>query len=151
VGRVDRKSDNLFPLPPHHPIDYSLVYSTSLISSVSASRLSDPTVPSPSQPSKYLVGLSVFHQLHCLSRIRRLLHPERYPWQLGANISAVETRVHDNHCVDLIRQALMCAGDVSPIHWEWKEDVGMALPSAKGKHTCRRWEGIMQWAKEHNT
>jgi hypothetical protein len=56
------------------------------------------------RPETFLTGLSVFHQLHCLNRIGKLIHPDRYPWQLAVNLSAEETRIHDNHCADLVRQ-----------------------------------------------
>ncbi|OAG09274.1 tat pathway signal sequence [Paraphaeosphaeria sporulosa] len=123
-------------------------YATSAIAPSLAQRLNEPTSPSPNEPDRYLVGLSVFHQLHCLSRIRRLLHPDRYP-RSYFNLSAAETAVHDAHCVDLIRQTLMCHADISPVTWEWNERMGMALPSAKTMHVCRRWEPIWEWAVEH--
>lgn len=66
-----------------------------------------------------------------------------------ANVSVSETIIHDNHCVDLIRQALMCNADISPIRWEDNEKLGVPVPSAKTVHTCRKWDGIMAWAAEH--
>jgi UDP-N-acetyl-D-mannosaminuronic acid transferase (WecB/TagA/CpsF family) len=96
-----------------------------------------------------MTGLSVFHQLHCLNRIRKLLHPERYPWKLAPNLSELETHIHDNHCVDLIRQALMCNADISPIKWEMNAKLGIPLPSAKTVHTCKKWDSLMDWAADH--
>ena len=149
MGNLNRR--HYFPhSPSYYGSDMSIDYATSLIPLSQASLLPFSTATSPSNPSLYLTGLSVFHQLHCLNRIRKLLHPERYPWQLSANLSEAETRIHDGHCVDLIRQALMCNADISPIQWEWSEKMGMALPSARTVHTCRKWEGVWKWAKDHS-
>ncbi|KAK3214205.1 hypothetical protein GRF29_28g2310034 [Pseudopithomyces chartarum] len=61
--------------PPHHPLTHTdpplplSEYATSLISPSQASHLPFLTASSPTTPTKYLTGLSVFHQLHCLNRI----------------------------------------------------------------------------------
>jgi hypothetical protein len=129
--------------------DWYQEYATSGIPLSQAKRLPFSTAPASNDTETFLTGLSVFHQLHCLNRIRKLLHPERYPWQLAENLSADETRIHDHHCVDLVRQALMCNADISPIQWEMNERFGVALPSAKTAHTCRKWDNIMRWAEQH--
>lgn len=40
--------------------------------------LHTPTLPIPGTED-YLVQLDVWHQLHCLNDLRKLLYPERYP------------------------------------------------------------------------
>jgi hypothetical protein len=53
------------------------------------------------------------------------------------------------HCVDSIRQSLMCNIDVSTVFWEYNEDAKRSVPSAQTTHTCRDWDRIHQWAVEH--
>jgi len=58
----------------------------------------------------YLGMTEVFHLLHCLDSIRRATYPEYYPERLKENQFGL--RIHDDHCIDIIRQRLMCTGDV---------------------------------------
>lgn len=54
--------------------------------------------------------------------------------------------VHRDHCLDQIRQSLMCFGDLSPAPFAAWE--GFHLSIAEGRtHTCRKWEGISDWVK----
>jgi hypothetical protein len=78
-------------------------------------------------PGYYLAELEIYHQLHCLvewnaspggrylwmlqNQIRQALHPKYYPnWGMHT-IGARE--FHIDHCVDRIRQGLMCNADTS--------------------------------------
>ena len=53
---------------------------------------------------------------------------------------------HLDHCVDSIRQSLMCSSDISTVVWAWDESRQMTLPLANVTHTCRDFEAIRQWA-----
>lgn len=96
-------------------------------------------------------GASLFHQLHCLMNIRKHL------WGLETaakshNTSALETlyanQDHMTHCLDFVRQALMCAGDMT---LEWpdfvKDDVGNAVrvDGQNIPHQCRSWVSCLVW------
>lgn len=41
-------------------------------------KIGKTSVAIPSRPGKYLAKLAVFHQLHCLDRIRRFVHNDYY-------------------------------------------------------------------------
>lgn len=43
-----------------------------------ARRLPNYTVGIPGKDGEYIIGLDVFHQLHCLNMFRKLMYPERY-------------------------------------------------------------------------
>lgn len=43
----------------------------------------------------------------------------------------------------------MCGADISPIQWEVDGRLGEPVPVARTVHTCRRWEGVVEWAREH--
>lgn len=88
----------------------------------------------------YLFTLSMFHQLHCLDEIRKSLDPEAYPdhdW----------TGQHRRHCVGILRQAVMCNGDISMDVVQWSEKLQMMLPRPDVLHSCRNFERIRDWAK----
>ncbi len=43
----------------------------------------------------------------------------------------------------------MCHGDVATVYWQWGEKKRTPIPSLAITHTCRDFEAIKQWAKEH--
>lgn len=55
---------------------------------------------------------------------------------------------HLSHCIDAIRQSLMCSADISPISWHWNEEVGKLRPIENSTHTCRDFGAIQQWARD---
>ena len=52
------------------------------------------------------------------------------------------------HCLDPLRQAIMCHGDTSLITFKW--GTKQPVPSANWStpHTCRSWEALEEWNKE---
>lgn len=58
-----------------------LIISTVGISTITPEEtkyLRTPTLHIPGQDDKYLIELDVFHSLHCLNDLRKLLYPERF-------------------------------------------------------------------------
>lgn len=51
---------------------------------------------------------------------------------------------HLEHCLDRLRQAIMCHGDLTPSPLYRFEGYPVALGKS-GKHTCRKFEPIRQW------
>ncbi|EMF16825.1 uncharacterized protein SEPMUDRAFT_28993, partial [Sphaerulina musiva SO2202] len=93
---------------------------------------------------KLLVGLEVFHGLHCLNMIRWGLYRETYV----VLVSPEETELHLEHCVDYLRQYIQCNADLTPM---WTGDMGgghlMVKPYTP--HTCRDFDQITQWIDDH--
>jgi hypothetical protein len=52
------------------------------------------------------------------------------------------------HCVDLIRQSLMCSSDIGTIYWRWNEKRGRTLANTQTTHVCRNFEKIREWASK---
>ena len=50
----------------------------------------------------------------------------------------------------MLRNAIMCAGDVSVITYNWKK--GHEAPKAyfKSVHSCQKWDRIEEWRRIHN-
>lgn len=70
-----------FYLSYHLRISYANLASvgTSGISNEEAKNLPYPTVPVPDSEDDSLIMLDVWHQLHCLGTLRRMMYPEVWP------------------------------------------------------------------------
>lgn len=56
-------------------------------------RLDISSVKAPGQPGMYIAGLSVFHELHCLKRLRQYMWVDHY----FPNQTAEESRLNRMH------------------------------------------------------
>ncbi|KAJ6504968.1 hypothetical protein C8R45DRAFT_1090732 [Mycena sanguinolenta] len=56
---------------------------------------------------------------------------------------------HLDHCVDWIRQSLMCAGDTSVVVWQWDPAPSITTFQGSVAHTCRNFEKLREWGKKH--
>ncbi|KAI0474683.1 hypothetical protein F4859DRAFT_504525 [Xylaria cf. heliscus] len=78
----------------------------------------------------YVANLEVFHYLHCLNQIRQFTYKEHYATHMAEWIEKdhrtivdmnvtdpnnVLDRTHVDHCIDALRQQLMCSADVVPL------------------------------------
>ncbi|PPJ53184.1 hypothetical protein CBER1_11733 [Cercospora berteroae] len=116
-----------------------------------ARKLDIQTLPLPDTDT-YLVDLDVFHQLHCLDILRMALYPDRYKyWQYlpdgRVNIGVTDFH-HWEHCVDGLRQAIMCHGDISPLQYRINGINGILAKDLATRHTCRNFEKLRDWAKQ---
>jgi len=85
---------------------------------------------------------SMFHQLHCVDKLRRALDNPDDP---------VATIPHLQHCLNYLRQMLICASDVTlePEGFDPSRDVTEA--SGVGvTHTCRDSSAIYETINENN-
>lgn len=74
---------------------------------------------------------------------KKVLEPEVF--EPGGTLE----KAHLNHCVEGLRQALMCAADISIIPWSWDDGAQKALPSSQIVHSCRNFDRIRDWAERH--
>ncbi|KAE8356752.1 hypothetical protein BDV28DRAFT_163765 [Aspergillus coremiiformis] len=118
--------------------------------------LDTPTIPIFGT-KKYLVQLDVWHELHCLNDLRKTLYPERYTdssldslkFPNGTINRDTDMFRHWDHCIDSIRQTLMCHADVSPIPFHINVPARKGIfPRLATTHTCRNFTKIQDWAKE---
>ncbi|KAJ5166341.1 uncharacterized protein N7482_005122 [Penicillium canariense] len=99
----------------------------------------------------------MFHSLHCLNAIRIELdedyyskHPHPHHADLeqairnSTNFPDNWDRIHRDHCLDQLRQAIQCHGDLSPVPvYHYNNDrVGLGVEQV---HTCRKWEPMRKW------
>ena len=55
------------------------------------------------------------------------------------------------HCLDLIRQQLMCQADTTMFGTMWFDKDGLTtiIPDFNHAHRCRDFDAIRDWAREH--
>lgn len=62
-------------------------------------------------------------------------------------------RIHTTHCLDMLRQVLMCKPDVGVLGQVWWKAEGDSHPTAfvdfNTKHRCRDYEGVRRWTAAH--
>ncbi|KAG9195013.1 hypothetical protein G6011_00133 [Alternaria panax] len=129
-------------------------FGISVISKDEADILPHPTIPIPGT-THYLVELDVWHSLHCLNDLRKLLYPERFQMLERLNKTGTIDRNsfafrHWDHCVDALRQSLMCQADIAPVSFHVNIPFNRGIfPRLATTHTCRNFTKVQQWAKAH--
>ncbi|TEA21072.1 Cyclochlorotine biosynthesis protein O [Colletotrichum sidae] len=96
----------------------------------------------------YLTGLEVFHSLHCLDRLRQALYPEYYR-HVFSNPNNPSREDHIGHCINHLRQAIQCHGDLTPMVWKLAGDK--IILSTETRHMCRDFDRIHEWAAQRQT
>jgi hypothetical protein len=94
--------------------------------------------------------------------LRKVFYPERFGDRLhdlmdaAGNVNrSTNTFRHWDHCIDALRQSLMCNADVSPLSFHVAEpppgavgEIGI-FPRLSTVHSCRDFDGIRRWALDH--
>ncbi|KAF5866569.1 hypothetical protein ETB97_011454 [Aspergillus alliaceus] len=116
------------------------------ITSEENSRLLWPTDETPGTDGQYYIQIEVFHQLHCLNFLRQQIYHV-----LDHDFPESHDK-HVRHCIDYLRQVLMCHGDVHPITMYRKQGIHRNFwPNFTIPHTCRNWDRLTDWAAKRNT
>ncbi|KIK70428.1 hypothetical protein GYMLUDRAFT_32436 [Collybiopsis luxurians FD-317 M1] len=106
--------------------------------------MANRTWPILGEEDHYMVALDVFHQLHCLNEMRKAMHPEYY----AVTGEGIHTP-HMQHCISSLRQSITCSSDITPIVWQWSERSKAAKERSDVVHTCRNFDRIKDWARNH--
>ncbi|KAK0724133.1 hypothetical protein B0H67DRAFT_549984 [Lasiosphaeris hirsuta] len=88
--------------------------------------------------------LSAYHHLHCLKMLRLVLWHDLY------NISIPDLRGHADHCIDDIRQSLMCHADLSVVTFWWHPEMRKPMPNFHLDQTCVNWDRLDAWASKRS-
>jgi len=103
----------------------------------------------------YVAALAATHQIHCVDSLRKGLyfHYKYYQEKQDPLFAGKHhpPEGHLMHCVELLRNAVMCAGDVSVITYNWKKDQD--FPEANFgsvTHACQKWDKIDEWRRARN-
>lgn len=112
--------------------------------------------------SGYLIVLTVFHNLHCLDSIRKALYyfVDDTAWNatcnpyVKADAAPIDTALwafggrdvsikHVDHCIDALRQSVMCTSDITPNVFQWTSHERVEA-HATVVHQCRDLDKVRQ-------
>lgn len=66
----------------------------------------------------------------------------------GQGMSLLSAK-HLDHCIDQIRQSIMCQSDLA-VNWlYWDTRLQTHLVASDIRHSCRRFDKVVEWALEH--
>jgi len=109
-------------------------------------KINRTSLPLNDEAGGYLVTLDVFHQIHCLNQLRQQVYHEHY---YPEDWNSPKRMMHADHCIDLLRQVLMCRGDLSLLTYSWIDGYQRPWPEYSVAHTCHNWDNVMKWASEN--
>ncbi|KXX74311.1 hypothetical protein MMYC01_209346 [Madurella mycetomatis] len=97
-----------------------------------------------------LAVLGVYHELHCVKRLRKWFYREcYYPNQTDLEFN--QRMTHAEHCLQFLRQAAMCHGDIAVTSFKWLHDAeGHVIETTTKEgalHRCVKWDNLRAWAR----
>ncbi|OAQ69844.1 hypothetical protein VFPPC_02419 [Pochonia chlamydosporia 170] len=101
----------------------------------------------------FLVNVEGMHHLHCLNLLRKSLYfnYDHYK-QLGKHEFINEEiilRPHITHCLDAIRQVLICNVDTAVLGQVWADsEKPFPFPDFNTNHKCKNYDDIKDWARK---
>jgi len=96
----------------------------------------------------YQAGLEVFHQIHCLDMIRRYSYLEYYS-AAQPDFARPIMRIHTDHCIEMLRQTLMCNSDLHVYTYNWVDRVDHSWPDFSTTKMCRNFDEVLAWGTKH--
>lgn len=91
----------------------------------------------------YFAGIEMLHMLHCVNQIRKLFYPERYP-----RVQTTQLRVHRDHCLNSIREHIMCKADMTPLPTRWTQGIQNYYIEVNRPHTCRNFQKLRDFVTD---
>ncbi|KAI0010444.1 hypothetical protein F4779DRAFT_639246 [Xylariaceae sp. FL0662B] len=100
----------------------------------------------------YFAALGVFHYLHCLNNLRKVVHWDYYGPKIASSGGSQEAfgKEHSDHCIDVLRQAVMCHANVQVNTAEWVDEdnlLGGKELRSDSTTTCVKWDSVDGWAR----
>ena len=54
-----------------------------------------------------------------------------------------------DHCIEMLRQVLMCSADLHLISYDWVDEVDYPWPDFSLSRNCRNYEQVHEWGQRH--
>jgi hypothetical protein len=96
------------------------------------------TWPDPDTPGNGLFFMAGYHNLHCLVKIRTSV------FQSQARENQSEPWGHIVHCIDQIRQTIMCNIDTTLVPMNGPKEF-----IDGHHHVCKDYRDVFEWASQH--
>ncbi|KAK4663096.1 hypothetical protein QC763_700840 [Podospora pseudopauciseta] len=105
----------------------------------------------------FFVNVEGLHHLHCLNLVRKSLYFNyNYYKAIGDDAFDLEENIfksHLTHCLDIVRQVLMCNVDNGVLGQVWTHQPNtkqpQAFPDFNTRHKCKNYEAVRVWAEAH--
>lgn len=81
--------------------------------------------------------------------VRKAIWPDYYPQTERFSNFSTGLFDHVDHCINAIRQSLMCNADLTPVVWHWSERDNSSYVDFNAVHTCKSWDAVHEWAWEN--
>ncbi|KAI1094220.1 hypothetical protein F5B19DRAFT_482355 [Rostrohypoxylon terebratum] len=102
----------------------------------------------PEAGGGYIAATIGTHQVHCLHYIWQDHYIDYVPVMQEKKQRVPELyELHYEHCVDYIRQSLMCQFDTGIIPYNWVLDHQNPTPNSNTHHKCVNWDALQEWLK----
>ncbi|KAH7127179.1 hypothetical protein B0J11DRAFT_567891, partial [Dendryphion nanum] len=91
----------------------------------------------------FIASLGVYHDMHCLRKLRHWLYREKYLPDMSPRDEA-NMLEHLDHCIDMIRVSLMCTPDLSfyAFNWPKGEKTVFLDPESNSPRQCIDWKQL---------
>ncbi|KAL5114926.1 hypothetical protein ACEQ8H_007173 [Pleosporales sp. CAS-2024a] len=90
-----------------------------------------------------------FHMIHCLKSLWQNAYPEYYSEIHAYNQEHVEEfHEHTDHCVDVLRQKLMCDADGALVTYNWQKNHYYPHPNFNVEHQCRDYNRLLEFSEQ---
>lgn len=102
------------------------------------------------EEKKYIAVAVGTHQLHCLHYLWQDHHAAFFPNTTQRKQKEVPELYerHYEHCVDYIRQTIMCNFDTSLLSYDWVREHQTPTPNSNVMHRCVDWGVVQGWFRE---
>jgi len=106
--------------------------------------------------SEGIASLSVYHALHCVKKVHEMMYKEHYH-SGKTKLQMQREAKHADHCVEYLRESLMCKPDLSLVTFRWINDTSQHPDEPEafyptnfdaGLHECANWGSLNAWAEE---
>ncbi|KAI3554526.1 hypothetical protein CABS03_07788 [Colletotrichum abscissum] len=103
--------------------------------------------------SGFFVQPEFSHQLHCVSLLRKAIYYNiDYYRETGFDFRGNDEQMiqtHIDHCIEILRQFVMCHADVGLVASHWVADANHPWPDFNTNKICKDFDGILEWTLSH--
>ncbi|KAI1136544.1 hypothetical protein F5Y05DRAFT_414804 [Hypoxylon sp. FL0543] len=100
----------------------------------------------PDSGGGYMAYLASHHHLHCLYILHQSLHKDYYQTRSVVwNMSAEMRHSHWDHCIEALRQYVICNADTTVVTHNWFERVNVPIASQDNPRRCADWDAHFRW------
>ncbi|CAK3961171.1 Hypothetical predicted protein [Lecanosticta acicola] len=102
--------------------------------------------PGDQSGRSYVARMDIFHLLHCVNELRKGNWFNYYQRNETLNPAYYN---HKKHCLDIIRQEIMCTGSMNVYRLVWSDHQKRPWPEFTIHRKCRNFDDIMDWYESH--